>query len=243
MARLLAAERQAALQHLLHHVLVADRAAHEADAELPQRDLETDVAHHGRDDGVALQPAFALQLARAHQQHGVAVDDAAAWSTKIARSPSPSNATPIWQPRSTTVRASCSGCVEPQWRLMLRPSGWLPMTTRLEAQAAEQLRRHRRRRAVRAIDGQLEPQRAPALRETRRADDPDTRRRDRPAGDRWRVAALRRATTIGDDGLDLALDAFGELLAAPGEHLDAVVLERIVRGRDHDAGVVALRRA
>ena len=38
-----------------------------------QRDLETDVAHHGRDDRVALQPPFALQLAAAHQQHRVAV--------------------------------------------------------------------------------------------------------------------------------------------------------------------------
>ena len=43
-----------------------------------ERELETDVAHHGRDDRVALQPPFALQLAAAHQQHRVAVDDAAA---------------------------------------------------------------------------------------------------------------------------------------------------------------------
>ena len=78
MARLLAAERQAAREHLLHHVLVADRAADQVDARVAQRELEADVAHDGRDDRVALQPAFALQLARAHQQHGVAVDDLAA---------------------------------------------------------------------------------------------------------------------------------------------------------------------
>ena len=46
--------------------------------ERAQRELEADVAHHGRDDRVAAQPAFALQLAPAHQQHGVAVDDPAA---------------------------------------------------------------------------------------------------------------------------------------------------------------------
>ena len=68
--------------------------------------------------------------------------------------------------------------------------------------------------------------------------------------DQIRAAARRRRLAVGDvprrvgdDRLDLALDALGELLAAPREHLDAVVLERIVRRRDHDAGVVAVRRA
>ena len=49
--------------------------ADQLDAERLQRQLEADVAHHRRDDGVALQPPFALQLPAAHQQHGVAVDD------------------------------------------------------------------------------------------------------------------------------------------------------------------------
>ena len=65
------------LDHLLHHVLVADRAAHQLDAAVAQRDLEADVAHHGRDDGVGSEAPFALQLPGAHQQHGIAVDDAA----------------------------------------------------------------------------------------------------------------------------------------------------------------------
>ena len=55
--------------------------------------------------------------------------------------------------------------------------------------------------------------------------------------------ALARPRRVGDDRFDLALDALGELLALAGEHLDAVVLERIVRRRDHHAGVVAVRRA
>jgi len=38
-------------------------------------------------------------------------------------SPSPSNATPRPHRSVTTVSASASGCVDPQWRLMLRPSG------------------------------------------------------------------------------------------------------------------------
>src|SRR5262249_58981550 len=55
--------------------LVADGAADEIDPERLERELEPDVAHHGRDDGVALETALALQLTAAHQQHGVAVDD------------------------------------------------------------------------------------------------------------------------------------------------------------------------
>ena len=77
-ARLLAAERQPAREHLLHHVLVADGGAHQIDAARLQRQLETDIAHDGRDDRSALQTPFALQLVRAHQQHRVAIHDLAA---------------------------------------------------------------------------------------------------------------------------------------------------------------------
>ena len=58
---------------------------------------------------------------------------------------------------------------------------------------------------------------------------------------RSRVAALRVPRRIRDDGLDLALDALGELLAFAREHLDAVVLVRIVRRRDDYSRVVAVR--
>jgi hypothetical protein len=47
-------------------------------------------------------------------------------STKIARSPSPSNATPRRAPAARTARASDCGCVDPQSRLMFRPSGDAP---------------------------------------------------------------------------------------------------------------------
>ena len=42
---------------------------------------------------------------------------------------------------------------------------------------------------------------------------------------------------VGDDRFHVALQRLGELLAAAGKHLDAVVFERIVRGADHDARV------
>src|SRR5437899_349927 len=44
----------------------------------------------------------------------------------MARSPSPSNATPIRWPPWRTKAASFSGCVEPQSRLMFRPFGSFP---------------------------------------------------------------------------------------------------------------------
>ena len=39
---------------------------------------------------------------------------------------------------------------------------------------------------------------------------------------------------VGDNRLDVPLERFGEFLAGAREHLDAVVLEGIVRSRDHD---------
>src|SRR5688572_28724440 len=59
-AGLFSAKRQIPLLHLLHDVLVADLRADQLDAELLQRDLQPDVAHDGRDDGVAAQPALGL---------------------------------------------------------------------------------------------------------------------------------------------------------------------------------------
>ena len=56
-------------------------------------------------------------------------------------------------------------------------------------------------------------------------------------------SAAHRPRRVGDDGLDPALDALAELLAARREHLDAVVLERVVRRGDDDAGVEAVRCA
>ena len=115
-ARLLAAERQRrAPASPPSRTCRRPRMRTRSMPERAQRELEADVAHHRRDDRVALQPAFALQLTRAHQQHGVAVDDRArdgrrrSRDRRRRRTPRPSA-----QPRSTTVCASRSGCVDPQ---------------------------------------------------------------------------------------------------------------------------------
>ena len=144
---------RAALQHLLHHVLVADRRAHQIDAERLQRQLEADVAHHGRDDRVALQPALALQLAAAHQQHGVAVDDPAALVDE-------DRAIAVAVERHAHRAAARHDGLAPaardasirSRRLMLRPSGRSPITIVSKPRLSNSSRRHRRRRAVGAVD-------------------------------------------------------------------------------------------
>src|SRR5262245_16051275 len=78
MPRLLAADGEAAPEQFLHHIFVAHRAPYQLNSRLPESDLQPDVAHHGCDDGVALEAALALQLAAAHQEHCISIYDLAA---------------------------------------------------------------------------------------------------------------------------------------------------------------------
>ena len=57
--------------------LSPDGTANHTDARVSKRELEADVAHDRGDDRVSLEPALGLHLLRAHQHHGVAVDDVA----------------------------------------------------------------------------------------------------------------------------------------------------------------------
>ena len=133
------------------------------DAAVAERDLEADVAHHGRDHGVALELPERLQVPSAHQQHRVAVDDAAPSRRRESRGrrrrrtrrPAGSRARP---PREPAPR----GWVEPQSRLMLRPSGVALRRCDVEPELVEQPRRHGRGRAVRGVDGEAGAGRAAA---------------------------------------------------------------------------------
>ena len=75
MAGLLAAERGVVLQHLLEHVAVADGGAEHADAGALESGFEAHVGHGGGDDQVAGEQAAGLEIARGHEQDGVAIDD------------------------------------------------------------------------------------------------------------------------------------------------------------------------
>ena len=162
-------------------------------------------------------------------------------SAKIARSPSPSNATPMRQPCSRTARDRPSGCVEPQSRLMLRPSGAPLEDEQVEAQVLEELRRNGRRRPIGRVDRDLRAGKALRIRKR------EARVRHVLVDDVGVVEARRgrgghRPIRPRHDRLDFALERLGELLALAREHLDAVVLERIVRRRNHDPGIERHRR-
>src|SRR5262245_6691396 len=151
--RLLAAKRQTALEHFLHHVLVADAATYEADAEPPQRDLEANVAHHRSDERVALQPAFALHLPAAHQEHGVAIHDASLMIDK-------DSAVAVAVERHTHLAAAFDDRSRKPFRMggtaievdvsAIRTIADEP---RRQPETLEQPPRNRRCRAVRAVNG------------------------------------------------------------------------------------------
>ena len=238
-ARLLAAEREVARDHLLHHVLVAHRAADQIDAALAQRDLEADVAHHRRDDRAVAQPARRLEVPGGQQHDRVAVDDPAAdgrrrWRGRRRRRTRCRAGTRARRPR----RPAAPGWVEPHARLMFRPSGEQPSSSTSNPELGEagaapgaRSRRWRSRSRRAAAPRSRAPGRARAR--VRRGTDP---RGPRPASG-GALAVRHRPRPVGHLPLDLPLDPLGELLARAREHLDAVVLERVVRGGDDDARV------
>src|SRR4051812_26721763 len=77
MARLLAAEIEAAAHHLLDDVAVADLSAPELDAYAVECQLQSEIAHDGGNDGAAPQRALFGHLFGADREHVVPVDDLA----------------------------------------------------------------------------------------------------------------------------------------------------------------------
>ena len=114
-ARLLAAEREAAREHLLHHVLVADGAAHEPDARFAQarargRCCSSRSRRSPRLSGALRAAADGRTSAARHRRRRSAplVDEDRAIAVAVERDAE--RAAPV----STTSCASRSGCVEPQ---------------------------------------------------------------------------------------------------------------------------------
>ena len=141
------------------------------------------------------------------------------------------------RPRDARRPTSDSRCVAPQRSLMLRPSG---------GRGSRRRRRPpRRRRAVRrrwrpvgAVDDDAQPGEVAAL---DRADDVgDVVGRLLGVVQLGRLAGRRRQRD--DLALDALLDLVGQLRAARGEQLDAVVVVRVVRRRDHRTDGVASAR-
>ena len=183
----------------------------------------------------------ALHLLRAEVDHRVAVDDAA--RPRRRRSRGRRRRRRRCRDRSRArrpARASPSGCVDPQSRLMLRPSGLAADRGDVEAEALEHAAA-RRGRSRRSRSRWPACARAPG---TGRPS-PSSRARDTASVSSMNGTGLGRARRllprrVGDDGLDFGLELLGELLARAREHLDAVVLERVVRRRDDQARVEPL---
>ena len=134
-------------------------------------------------------------------------------------------------------RCSCSGWVEPQPSLMLQPSGSAPMTTT----SAPAARSAAGATSLAAPLAQSTTTCRPSSRcgsaasSARRS----ARRRRRAAGSRPTSPPVGRCQSSPQPRLDGVLELVGELEAAAGEELDAVVGHRVVRRREHDAEVGA----
>ena len=157
------------------------------------------------------------------------------------RSASPSNASPRSKPPARTPAASASRCVEPTRSLMLTPSGSRGRDLVLDAELREDQRRDGRGGAVGAVDEHAQ-RRAPrsACRRRRPPRPRSAPRRPRAARDSPTPAPVGRAVAVGHQRLDAILVVVAELEAVGAEQLDAVVGERVVRGRDDDAEARAL---
>jgi hypothetical protein len=97
----------------------------------------------------------------------------------------------------------------------------------VEAEAAEQRRTHSRRRAVRTVDDHLHPGECRRVRQDGAEMMQVAAHQIGVRHGRW-LTGPRIPRAVGDDRLDFALHTLGELFAPAREHLDAVVLERIV---------------
>ena len=165
-------------------------------------------------------------------------------STAMTRSASPSKASPTSAPcvehrcwSSARVRSSRSPS------LMFVPSGSACSTSTVGAGAR---RRRRRRKPLAAPLAQSRTTCSPSRRRpVERADQVVVRRRATSAAPvvTWPTAAPTGtsapgpcAADVGQLGLERVLGRIVELAAAGREELDAVVAERVVRGRDHRPG-------
>ena len=179
-------------EHLLHHVLVADRRSGRDRCRARAAPARARCCSSpSRRSALPLSRPSRCSWRRAHQQHRVAVDDAApmidenrAVAVAVER-----DAMPDIRVRRP-VRASTSGCVDPQSQVDVAAIRLVADDDGVEPEAREQRARHRRRRAVGAIDCQPDsPRRVRAPPETPRKMIEVRARRDRHAPTR---AAHRR---------------------------------------------------
>src|SRR5689334_10209995 len=234
MPRVLAAAFPPALEKAFEHVAVADLRAHEVDSHLREAALEREVGHQ-RADHAALQPRFGLAVLHHRVEELVAVEERA---VVIGHR----EAVAVAVEGDAEVRA----VIDHRARHRLRVRG-AALLVDVEAVGRAADRDHFRAElledaradaivgAVRAIDDQLHAAQRAVLRERALAELEVTALGVVHALGLTQVRGGRDRERRIEQRLDLALDRVRELHAVGGEELDAVVVVRIVRGRDHHA--------
>ena len=242
MAGLLAAHGNGALDHFLHDVLVADRAAHQLDPRIAEGELEPDVAHHRRDERVAVQAPLRLHGARAHEHDGVAVDNASLVVDEDGAVAVAVEGHAHAVPALADERAQAFGMRGAAIEVDVAPVGLIADHGEVEPEVTEEARRDSGGGAVRRVERELEATRGePAGVRQRQAGVSDVRVDDVGPFDLRQAAGGNQPAGVRDDRFDVLFERVGELFAAAGEDLDAVVLERIVRGADDEPRVEAER--
>ncbi len=228
------------LDQRLVHIAVADLDPQERQLQRGQG-LFQPVVGHQRADHRPAQAAAGLPAAGQHVQQVVAVD-------RVALVVGHQHAVAVAVEGDAQLRAMLAHVagevvdvhradpgvdVESVWRGADRDH--------LRAQLAEQQRRNVVGRAVRAVQHHLQPAQVEAARHAGLAELDVAADRVARAHRLAQALGFHRGERRVERGFDRALGGVVELLALGGEELDAVVVVRIVRGADHDAGVGAER--
>ena len=238
MAGLLAANLVAVLQHVLEDVAVADLRDFSTAARRLDGLVETDVRHDRRDDRVVRQRAGFDHVLRAHHEDVVAIDDLAFFIDAEAAV-------------GVAVMRDAEICMRLEHRALQRfemrraaPVVDVDAIRQrmddldLRAELAQHARHDLVRRTIRAVEHDVHAVEALVARRKHEIDvlvqeiGAILDVADFLAGrTRERVVLLK----LVHDGLKLVLDRIRQLVAVAAKELDAVVMKRIVRGRNHDA--------
>ena len=238
-ARLLAAQAIARRAHPLDHVAVANRRTFQLQAFRYQKFFKSQVGHHGGDDGVIGQSAPALPGPGDQAEHLVAVDHTAPLVAKH-------HAVGVAIKRDADIRAMSQDRLAQGFGVLGTTMVIDVDAGRLDAQCdhfgaqfPQDAGRGLVGRAVGAIDDDFQPVQPQASGEgvLHRLDVASARVVQTVGA--AQVARRRQAVHLVavHEGLDRAFGVVRQLEAVRAEQLDAVVLEGVVRGRDHDAEI------
>ena len=153
------------------------------------------------------------------------------------RSASPSSAMPRSASAACTACASCSACSAPTPSLMFSPLGDAPCETTSAPSSWNTCGRDVVGRAVGTVDDELQSLEIEVIRKRALAELDITARGIVEPAHLAEPARIDAVPRLVEFLLDAFLDGVGQLGAALGEELDAVVRIRIVRSADDDAGI------